>query len=200
MAFEELVYDLHSIGCVKFGEFTLKSGMKSPFYVDLRIVPSHPAVLKKIAQALAEKARGLQYDVVAGIPYAALPIATAYCLETQKPLIYPRKEVKEYGTKKPVEGEFKKGQTCLVIDDLVTTGGSKFEAIAPLEHEGLKVSDILVVIDREQGGKQQIEAKNYRLHAVLNITEVFQALRKRGSISQEQLVKCLEFVKKNRSV
>ena len=179
-----LCAELARIGAVKFGVFTLKSGLKSPVYVDLRLLVSHPDVLRLVGKAIGGMAKAAKFDRVCGIPYPAIPIATAVSLEFGWPMIYPRKEVKDYGTKKAIEGEFKAGETILVIDDLITTGLSKVEAIAPLEAAGLKVRDIAVLIDREQGGKKELEAKGYRLHAVLAISELLESLKQAKKIDE----------------
>jgi len=183
---EEIANKLFEIGAVKFGKFTLKSGLLSPIYIDLRVLVSHPTVLKMVATELIEITKGLKFDRIAGIPYAAIPIATAVSLEGNFPMLYPRKEQKGYGTKKVIEGEFKKGDIVIVYDDLITKGGSKFEAIAPLEEAGMKVKDIVVLVDREQGGPEDLKAKGYDLHAVLKISELLNALLASGKIKQEQ--------------
>lgn len=194
---QKIALSLHRIGAIKFGSFTLKSGMKSPFYIDLRLLVSYPEVLKEIASALLNlsKANKLRFDRIAGIPYAALPIATAFSLLSKKPMIYSRKEAKEYGTKKQVEGEFRKGETVLVIDDLITTGQSKFEAIQPLLENGLKVKDIAVLIDREQGGIQELKAKGLNLHSVLPISELAEILFKKKKISKGQYSEIISFIR-----
>src|SRR5690606_9589821 len=114
----------------------------------------YPAVLRRVAQAYAGKLAELQYDRIAGIPYAALPIATAIGLEMEQPLVYPRREAKAYGTRADIEGEYNPGETIAVIDDVTTTGDSKFEAIQKLESAGLVVRDIVVLIDRQQGASE----------------------------------------------
>ncbi len=129
----QLALGLLNAGCVRFGSFTLKSGLQSPIYVDLRQLVGYPALLAQVARAYRLLLAGLEFDRIAALPYAALPIGTAISLQTGLPLIYPRKETKEYGTKADVEGVFSAGERAVVVDDLTTTGGSKFEAIDKLK-------------------------------------------------------------------
>src|SRR3989338_5635579 len=119
---EQLSLKLAEIGAVKFGLFTLKSGLKSPVYIDLRILVSFPEALKMTARQLAKLAEKekLKFDIIAGIPFAAISIATAVGLEKNWRMVFPRKEVKDYGTKAAVEGKYGAGETALVIDDLIT--------------------------------------------------------------------------------
>lgn len=128
-----LILDLHRIGALKFGEFKLKSGATSPFYIDLRSIISYPAIIKNIVSLLKVELGDKEFDVITGIPYTALPLAAQVSAETDTPLVYQRKEVKAYGTGKLIEGHFNEGQTCLIIDDLITTGESKFEAAEGME-------------------------------------------------------------------
>src|SRR5262249_43989690 len=132
-----LALHLHRIGAVRFGSFVLKDRSTSPFYVDLRVVIGHPDVLRAIAHAMLQPAATLQHDCLGVIPYAGLRSAVAIARESGRPLVYPRKEVKAYGTQRQVEGVFKPGDRALVIDDVITTGGAKVEAIAPLRAAGL---------------------------------------------------------------
>jgi orotate phosphoribosyltransferase len=195
----ELTLTLDEIGCIRFGDFILASGQRSPIYIDLRLLVSHPSVLRQVAQAYAQLLRPLAFDRLAAIPYAALPIGTAVSLELGCPLIYPRKEVKGYGTKRAVEGKFQQGERIVVLDDLITTGASKLEAIAPLEELGLRVEDVVVLIDREQGGREYLEEQGYRLHAVFGLGEILGVLAQHGRTSTAQRDKVKAFLAEGQS-
>lgn len=180
---DSIAVGLHALGAVRFGEFTLKSGQASPIYLDLRLLVSDPALMRTVARALAGLLAGLSCERIAAIPYGGLPIGQAVALETGRPLIYPRREVKDYGTKKAIEGAYEPGETVVVLDDLVTTGASKLEAIAPLVEAGLVVKDIVVLVDRGQGGAEELAAHGYALHAVLTLGRLLDALARRGTIT-----------------
>jgi uridine monophosphate synthetase len=192
----ELIEHLMDAGCVKFGRFTLKSGLESPIYIDLRLVVSDAALLRRVAQALAERARPLAFDRIAAIPYAGLPIGVALGLEMERPVIYPRREAKSYGTQRAIEGAYRAGERALVVDDLITRGDSKLEAIAPLEAAGLSVGDVLVLIDREQGGGADLARRGYTLHSVLRLSEVVDALHDRGRISPERHAEVMAYLRR----
>jgi uridine monophosphate synthetase len=172
----DLAVQLYDAGCVQFGEFTLASGKKSPIYIDLRRMVSYPELLGSAAQMLEEAAAGISYDLLAAVPYAALPVTALLSGRTGKPMIYPRKEVKAHGTGKAVEGKVEPGKTALVVEDVITTGGSILEAIATLEAGGVIVNDVAVLVDRDQGGRNALRERGYGLSAVLEIGRLLDAL------------------------
>ena len=189
-----LADSLLEAGCIKFGEFTLKSGLKSPIYIDLRQIITYPKLLERVGTAYLPLLKGLKFDRLAGLPYAAIPIATAISLQGGYPMIYPRKEIKEYGTKAEIEGEYHTGETAVVIDDLATTGGSKFEAIEKLTAAGLKVKDVVVLVDRQSGAMESLAAAGFRLHAVLTITELLDYWERASKVEKEKIEATRKFL------
>jgi uridine monophosphate synthetase len=185
-AIHQLASDLLQSHCIRFGEFTLKSGQISPIYLDLRRLVSYPAILKRVANAYAKILADLEFDRLAGIPYAALPIATAVAIESNRPLLYPRREIKAYGTQAVIEGEYAAGETVVVLDDLATTGGTKIETIEKLTSAGLRVRDIVVLIDRGQGAADLLARAGYTLHAVTTLPHLLEIWHARDAISAEQ--------------
>ncbi len=188
---------LLSAGCIKFGSFTLKSGLQSPIYIDLRRIISYPKLLEQVAAAYLPLIRNLSFDRIAGLPYAAIPIATAIALQGNHPMIYPRKEAKTYGTKAEIEGEYHAGETVVIVDDLATTGGSKFEAIEKLTGAGLVVKDVIVLIDRQSGAKESLAQAGYSLHAVLTITQLLDYWEKTGRVEKDKIGETRKFLKKS---
>ena len=182
-------------GCIKFGHFTLKSGRQSPFYIDLRLLASHPELLNRVASAYLPILRRLRFDRIAALPYAGMPIGTAISLQGYWPMIYPRKETKSYGTAALIEGEYSPGERVAVIDDLTTTGGSKLEAIEKLTSADLQVEDIVVLIDRQSGARESLAAAGCRLHAVFTLTEMLDGWEQSGRLPIEQIDKTRAFLK-----
>ncbi len=187
MTKKEYILRLYATGAVKFGEFTLKSGIKSPFYIDLRDIISDNALLEATANLLSEKAKSLDFDYVTGIPYTALPVATLMAQKLGKPLIYSRKEEKSYGTKNAIIGKFEKGKKCLVVDDLITSGESIMETAEKYSEEGLLTRDFMVVIDRSKGGAAYLHSHGYRLHSLIRLDEIVDTLFSEGAISRQQV-------------
>ena len=189
-----LADSLLSAGCIKFGDFTLKSGLHSPIYIDLRRIITYPKLLAQIAEAYLPILHLLSFTRIAGLPYAAIPIATAISLAGNYPMIYPRKEVKTYGTKAEIEGEYRAGETVAVIDDLATTGGSKFEAIEKLTGVGLVVKDVVVLVDRQSGAKESLAQAGYAMHAVLTINEMLDYWESMGKVEKVKIEATRKFL------
>lgn len=183
---EALALTLHDIGAVQFGRFRLHSGRESRIYIDLRVLVSFPDALRQATDAYRTLLDDLPFDLLVATPLAGLPIGTALCLAMDKPLIYPRKTAKSYGTGKQIEGRYAVGQTAVVVDDLITSGDSILETIATIKAAGLKVGDAAVLIDREQGGRQTLEAEGYRLHAVARLTDLLGILLEHDRLDHNQ--------------
>ena len=194
-----LIKELYAIGAIKAGNFTLKSGMQSPIYFDMRLLISYPKLLRAVASECAEKMNAMGVEVLCGVPYAAVPLATLISSLSDIPLIMPRKEVKSHGTKKAIEGEFKPQDRCIVIEDVVVSGASIFETIKILEDHTLHVNDIVVLIDREQGGVENIESKGYKVHALFTISEILHVLLADGLITDQQCATIKNFCANNRT-
>jgi len=195
---KKLAVDILQSGCVKFGDFTLKSGISSPIYIDLRRLIGFPELLVRVGNAFSQVLRSLQFDHLAALPYAGLPIGTAVSLARDWSMVYPRKETKSYGTHAEVEGVFTAGDRVVLIDDLATTGGSKFEAIEKLNAVGLTVKDVVVLIDRESGASEDLSKSGYQLHAIFTLTELLQHWHAEGLITQDQVEKIGKFLQETR--
>lgn len=171
---KKILKELHEIGAVKRGNFILKSGVSSPIYIDLRLLISYPTLLQSVADKIWEKIEKLNFNIICGVPYTALPMATAISLKYQIPMVMCRKEEKQHGTKKRIEGLFEPKQNCLIIEDVITSGMSILETTHELEKEGLVIKDVVVLIDREQGGREKVEEKGYKLHPIFTMKELLQ--------------------------
>ncbi len=192
---KQLAVDILKSGCVKFGEFTLKSGLSSPIYIDLRRITGFPDLLQQVGNIFTRILEELEFDHLAGLPYAGLPIATAVSLIGKWSLVYPRKEPKSYGTRMDVEGVFSDGQRVVLIDDLATTGGSKFEAIDKLKSVGLSVKDVVVLIDRESGAAQDLSEAGYQLHAIYTLSRLLQVWLSEGLVTSQQVQRVENFLR-----
>ncbi len=194
----ELIRGLFEAGCVRFGQFTLASGALSPIYIDLRRAISVPSLFRKIAVAYAERLRRLEFECLAAVPYAALPAATAAALILNAPLIYPRKEVKAHGTGQAIEGIFKPGQRAVLIEDVITSGGSIATALQPLREAGLRVEDVVVLVDREQGGAAAMAAQGCRVQSVLTMGQILDGLQSLGLVEPGKLAEVRAYLTEGR--
>ena len=193
---------LNKIGALQFGVFKLTSGKASPYYIDFRIVPSFPDAFQKICDFYGEfitNKIGLKnFERIAGIPVAGIPFASQIAYNLRKPFLYVPKRVRLHGRQRRVEGILVSGERVLLIDDLITTGLTLKKAAEAIKAEGGVVNEAVVLLDREEGGKEKSEKRGIRLHALLKVSEVANHLYEIGAIDQEQLRTILKQIKKGR--
>jgi orotate phosphoribosyltransferase len=191
---------LFKIDAVKFGVYQLSTGKASPYYIDLRVIPSFPDAFRIICDFYAEYITaniGLKnFDRIAGIPMAGIPFASQIAYNLKKPFLYVRQDIKLQGRERRVAGVLVSGDRVLLIDDLVTTGLTLKKASEAVKAEGGIVSEAVAFLDREEGGRQMLEQNGVKLHALLKISEVANTLYEIGAIDQESLKTILKQVKK----
>jgi len=192
---------LYRSGCLKFGSFKIKSGALSPYYIDLACLLSSPKELCAVAEVAADVVKQIMasdnVDKLASIELKGVLILPSIACKVGLPCVVVRKEDKAYGVTGRVAGaEVAQGDSILFFDDVVSEGLSKVEGIKPLEERGAHVRHLLVVVDREQGGREKLEKLGYRVHALAKISEVVASLYRSGSISKEQADAVLGYVKK----
>lgn len=198
---KQLVTRLHDIGAIKFGSFTLKSGLVSPFYIDLRPIVSYPDILKQLSQLLSEDLKNIdEFDYICGVPYSGLSFASAISVADNVPMLVKRKERKKYGTKRLVEGSQKPGDKIVLIEDVVSSGASLLETIEDLGNEQLGVAGILVVIDREQGGTDLLKATGYNVQSIFTVTQLLDLLVEVGRLDEETAQKVKDFIQSHQIV
>lgn len=192
----ELALDLYDIGALKFGDFTFKSGIKSPMYLDQRLYISYPRVMKKVVKLYVQLLEGIEYDRLAGVAYGALPVTGALSLELEKPWVYVRKEglKKEHGLQKSMEGEYHAGEVAVMIEDIITRGTSLLEAIPTIEQQGLVVKDAVVLVDYGKGGPELVEKAGYKVHSFITIREIVDIMHSEGKIDDSYYQKCVDFL------
>lgn len=184
--YQALILELFDIGCLLFGEYIQASGATFSYYIDLRKIISNPHIFNQVLDAYGDIVQQLEFDRIAGIPYGALPTATGLALNLQRPMIFPRKEVKAHGTRRLIEGNFHPGEKVVVIDDILISGKSVMEGAEKLKSAGLKIEDIVVFIDHEGGVKDRLADNGYNAYSVLGISEITDTLYEAGRINQEQ--------------
>ena len=186
--YQDLILQIYDLGCLLFGDYVQASGATFPYYIDLRTIISNPQVFHLVLQAYADILQSLSFDRIAGIPYGSLPTATGLALNLNRPMIFPRKEVKAHGTRRVIEGEFHPGEKVVVVDDILISGRSAMQGAGKLESAGLEVEDIVVFIDHGGGVKERLQQHGYRGHSVLTIGEITSTLYAAGRIDEEQYV------------
>ena len=194
---EELIHRLFDIGAIQFGSFTLKSGTTSPIYLDMRRIISYPDVLPPIAALVWQQMQNYEFDCMCGVPYGALPIAMSVAVLHRQPMIMPRKEIKDHGTMRAIEGVYSAGQKVLIIEDIITSGASIIQTVDVLRQEGLKVQDVVVFLDREQGGGQRLAQHGIRMHAVCGLSYVIDVLHNGGKIDEATASSIKEYIRTN---
>ncbi len=197
---EQLAVELLEIGAIKFGNFRLKHHEKnpdaplSPIYIDLRLLRSFPDVIDSAVVVYRDLSKDFLFDVYADVPTAATPIVAILSHATRIPMISPRKEEKKHGTKAPIDGVFTLGQKVLLVDDLITNAASKVETISVLEENGLSVSGVVVLIDREQGGRAELEKNGYACRAAFRLAELLEFYSMKGLISRDDYRRTMDYL------
>lgn len=190
---KEFATFLHQKGIIKFGDFTLASGKKSSYYVDLRLVPSYPhqfrTMIKYLQNNIAESVGLNSFDSLVSVPTGGLVIASALAIETVKPLIYVRSKPKDYGTSKSVEGQIHEGMKVVMIDDVATTGGSVVNAIKSLKEANITIEDAYVIVNRMEGADEALKELGVKLHSITNIIQITQVLHEQKLVDDNTLEK-----------
>jgi uridine monophosphate synthetase len=198
---EKVADALYMSGCLKFGTFKIKSGALSPYYIDLARLLSKPQALCSIAENAADAIRQIRVsdriDKLASIELKGALILPSIACKVGLPCIVVRKEEKAYGvTGRTAGAEISAGDRVLFFDDVISEGLSKIEGIKPLQELGAEVKHLMVIVDREQGGREKLENAGYTVHALARISEIMKALYEAQKISKEQAEAVLNYIKK----
>ena len=198
---KEFAIFLHQNDIIKFGDFTLASGKKSSYYIDLRLVASFPHIFRKMIknlQKLVSEKTGLDnFDSLVSVPTGGLVIGSALAIETVKPLIYVRDKPKDYGTTKSIEGKIFSGMKVVLIDDVITTGNSVINGIKQLKDAGLSISDVYVIINRLEGANNTLELEEVNLYQLTDVLEITKILFQEKLVSKEILDKINNQISQN---
>jgi orotate phosphoribosyltransferase len=200
-ATDKVANALYKSGCIKFGSFKIKSGALSPYYIDMARLLSKPKEFCVIAEVAAQKILEIstkdRLTKLASIELKGALIVPSIACKVDLPCVIVRKEEKAYGVTGRIAGaDVEKGDKILFVDDVVSEGLSKIEGIKPLHELGAEVKHILVIVNREQGGKENLEKAGYTVHALAKVSEVVTSLEKNGKISAEQAKTVLDYIKK----
>ena len=172
--------------CIKFDNFTIASGQESPYYVDIRQLQSYPEELMLVAESMMLAIGQKDFDRFVAIPQGVTPTATVVSVMSGIGMITSRKEKKDHGTKKPFDGDYKKGMKLCILDDVITSGKSIQEVINLIIENCMSISAIWVVVNRQQNGLKKLQDQGYNAHALLTISELFDIYLEEGKITQTQ--------------
>lgn len=191
----KLADQLSKSNVLQVGQFTLKSGFVAPFYLDMRKIQSHPTALHTVTDIFCDMlSNENKKSLIAGIPEAATVLAVAVGYKLKQPIIQPRKTIKQHGDKRLIEGEYKRGDKVVLIDDLITRGDSKLETISQIELAGLKLDKLIVLIDWQKGGIENITKEGYKIEAAYTATELMDALLNLGNITKARHKAILDYI------
>ena len=195
---EKVAKALADANVVRFGKFTLASGIESPIYINLRVLPSYPESMKIVSDELSKLVKKMKPDVVAGAETAGIPLSTAISLKTGIPMIYVRKRPKTYGTMDLVEGVLEKGKKVVLVDDMATNAYSKLKFVEGIKHAGGIIEDVVIVLDREQGGAEALGKENIKLHSLITLKELLGYMKDNNMIDDGKLNEILLYLKQNK--
>ena len=190
-----LADQLSKSNVLQVGSFTLKSGFTAPFYLDMRKIQSHPTTLHTVTDIFCDMIKkDNKKSLIAGIPEAATVLAVAVGYKLKQPIIQPRKSIKQHGEKKLIEGEYNRGDKVVLIDDLITRGDSKLESISQIESAGLIIDKLIVLIDWQKGGIENITKKGYKIEAAYTATELMDALLSLNKITKVRHKAIIDYI------
>lgn len=198
MPTNSLLLNLYQQQMIKFGDFVLKSGKHSPIYINLREMISYPSLLTAIADSMWEVLPKASHPQrICGVPYSALTLATYLSIKHNVPMLLRRKEAKTYGTKQQIEGVYQAQDTCLIIEDVVTSGQSILETVHDLRAAGLHIDEVICFVDREQGAREHLLQHGIRLHAVWRLRDILTYLGTEGLISPDEIQRIQQALNKD---
>lgn len=201
MVSDELLKLLLQVNAIKFGEFKLKSGILSPIYFDFRLIISYPNIMRMVANEMWEvvkpKYENNDFTHICGVPFTALPIASTMSVLKDVPMLMKRKEAKTYGTGALVEGVYTNGTKCLIVEDVVTSGMSVFETVKALKELGIIVTDVVVLLDRNQGAVQNLKKAGIIVHTLIDIELFLSQALQMDLLTKDCFTKVMDFVKAN---